>query len=167
MKISRQPAHLQLFFSICLIVCVFSVSKSTGKDLNGRIGLGATNLGPGFESPALSVDWQLNEATAVEVNFALDNQDTNNVFLLSARYARNLFIENHLHFAIFIGGGILSKSHAGSNASGYTLDSGVSAKFFLPNLPNLGLNLGSGFRIASPGALRIRTVAFAGFHYYF
>ena len=140
---------------------------ATPKTLAPRLGFGVSNVGPGLGAPALSVDWQMNLAASLEFEFALDTRAANSSHLFGARYARNLFIEEHQMYFVYMGAGLLSELVAGTSASGYYLESGGGGRFFMPGLPNLGFSFGTGFRVDSPGAVSLHTVFFTGIHYYF
>lgn len=169
MQIAYKLKVRVLVFVLSMAGGIFATEKTfaSGKDLSGRFGLGSSEIGSGTASPSFSLDWQMDRSSAAQLNLGLDTGASQDSFLLGARYYRNLFIENPLQFSIFLGAGLVSKQVADASASGYLLEAGTQAKFFLPQLPNLGISLANAFRMESPGGVRIRSVFFASFHYYF
>jgi|GEM_PF-1443982 len=137
-----------------------------GKNLRGRWGFGLANIGPG-QTPTLSADWHVTQASGFEFDLGVDTSSNANLMSLAARFNRNLFIEDHLLYYLYLGAGLISQQVADENASGYLVEAGTAAKFFLAGLPNLGLSLGGGLRLESLGGVRFRTVLNGGMHYYF
>lgn len=151
-----------------LLVSLLLVSlPSHAKVQPAHWGFGVTSAGPGYGSPQLSAEWAMNIASSLEVLMGMDTVENSNSLSLGARFNRHLFIEESLDYSAFLGGGILSASVGGAAASGFYFETGALANFYLTGLPNLGLQLGSGFRLESPGSSRIRSIFFGGFHYYF
>ena len=140
--------------------------NNRGKDLSKRWGLGIANIGP-KQQPTLSVDWNLTQASGFQFDLGMDTTKDDSLLSLAVRFNRSLFIEDHQLYFLYFGGGLLSQQVDGENDSGYLLEAGPAARFFLPGLPNLGFMLGGGFRLESLGGVRIRTVVNGGMHYYF
>lgn len=145
---------------------------ASGKDLRGRWGFGISNIGPG-QTPTLSADWHVTQASGFEFNLGVDTGADANLLSLAARFHRNLFIEDHLLYSLYLGGGLISQQSTtvagavATSSSGYLLEVGTAAKFFLTGLPNLGLSIGGGLRLESMGGVRFRSAVNGGMHYYF
>lgn len=146
-----------------------SISTSTvggPKNLAGRFGLGMSRLGPS-ESPALSVDWQMSQASSLQLQLSMDHTKSTNNFIVDALFSRNIFIEQALHFFIYGGAGLLSEKVGSSNKSGLLAEGGVGTRFFLSGLPYLGFSLRTGLQLRSIDGTRFGTRAYCGAHYYF
>jgi hypothetical protein len=159
-----QPRRLLL--NLLLLTAPMTVWAG-GKNLTGRVGFGATDVGAGYSTPALSAEWNFSQSTGMQVNFGIDTVNGANSLQISARYLRNLFIEDSLFYSLYVGAGLLTSTASSVSSSGYLVDTGMMARFFLPNLPNLGLEALTGFRLESPGSVRIRTTLGVGVRYYF
>lgn len=101
-----------------------SALAQRGQELEGRIGLGMSKIGPG-QKPAISVDWQATQATSFEFNIAIDTSENNNFLEAGAIVSRNLFIEENLSYFLYLGGAAISKQVNGVNQNGYGIDAGV------------------------------------------
>jgi len=145
---------------------IFASASLQAKELAGRFGFGIQNLGPGM-TPSLSVDWQLSPASATEFLLALDSGDDSSFFDIGARFSRNLFVEELQQFYLFVGAGLSSHQVDGQGQSGNLLEGGAGSRFFLADLPNLGLSFGGGFQLVSREGVRFGSRVFVGAHYYF
>jgi hypothetical protein len=145
-----------------------SRAAARGKDLRGRWGLGVANIGPS-QTPTVSADWHVTQASGFSFDLGVDTSAAANLLSLAARFNRNLFIEDYMLYYLYLGGGLVSQQGSGAtdSSSGYLVEAGTAAKFFLQALPNLGLSLGGGVRLESLGGVRFRTVVNGGMHYYF
>ncbi len=85
---------------------------------------------------------------------------------LGGRFERNLYIEENQQFFLYLGAGFMTQQVT-TSSSGYILESGMGSRFFLPGLPNFGLNLCGGLKLTSAGGVEIKTDFRAGMNYYF
>ncbi len=148
----------------------WGLQPANGKDLVGRVGFGITNIGPGLsaENPAsLSVDWQLTNASSVELELGIDTDPDDSLMLVGGRYFRNVFIEDNTNFHVAMGGGLINQTVKGSENSGYYLEAGAGAKYFPPSSPNLGLGFLGLLGIRSASEVRFLTQGIFSAHYYF
>ena len=143
-------------------------AQATGrpKDLSGRFGLGVTNLGP-KASPLLSVDWQTSRSASLEVNLGVDSLRDNNSFVVLSRFSRNMFLEENMHFFLYLGGGFSSGQEGGKTHSGLLVEAGSGARFFFTGIPNFGFHVRFGLFYKSAGNSRMITTGITGAHYYF
>ena len=162
--ISKSFSHLAILVVLGLIAS--RPVHAAAKTLPGRLGFGFTNLGTGL-TPALSLDWISAVASSLDFQIGLDTQQNQNLMILGTRYFRNLFLEDNMNYGLYVGGGLISQQVAGAGQSGYYVETGAGAKFFLGGLPNLGFHAGSGLRVESTNQMRLRTNLFVGMHYYF
>ena len=145
-----------------LLVAGLSRAATTG----GRFGFGVTNIGSALPA-SLSVDWRATQASALELALGIDTQDDRNLLLFGGRYFRHVFIEERATFSTFLGGGLLTHQVTGESHSGYYLELGAGTRFYLPDLPNLGLGVHGSLGIQSAGSVRFLTGALFSAHYYF
>ncbi len=153
----------KFFLIVSLVLFAVPTTHAGGRDMSGRWGLGVSNIGPGL-FPGLSLDWQMSQVGSTQFLLGIDTATGSNHLLLGARYNRNLFIEESLHFSINFGGGLQSTA---ANGSGFFIDTGFENKFFLQNLPNLAFSAGGGIRLITGGSMQFKTIAIFGMHYYF
>jgi len=159
-------------FALSIVILILStlglVDFTNAKVQVAHIGIGVTNIGPGFSSPQISVEWQMDKASSLEGMMGIDTLQNSNSLSLGARFNRHLFIEESLDYSVYLGGGLMNQGASeGTSSSGFFFEAGGMANVYLSGLPNLGIQLGSGLRMESPTSSRIRTVFFSGFHYYF
>lgn len=160
MKVAARRALLTLFALAPLV--------ASAKELAGHFGFGVANLGIGGGiPPSLSVDWHITPASAFEFDLGIDTDSASNLLLLGARYFRHVYIEENALFSAVAGGGLLSQQISGSSKSGYYLELGAGAKYFLPGTSNLGLGFVGSLGIRSAGTVRFMTQALFSVHYYF
>ena len=149
-----------------LLAVLFLSPLGFAKSLSERVGFGVSNFGPNLV-PALSVDWRPTEATSFEANLALNTSSQSNLLDLGIRYWRNLYIEDNLYYALYVGAGLISQRVSGSNQSGFTLSGGAGSHFSFPSFPNLAFSYGGGIRLSTQGSTAFLTELFVGIHYYF
>ncbi len=159
MKLAAWGARGLFFLSV--------VSFGAAKDLSGRFGLGATNIGPQGQTPTLSLDWHANRAAHFEGNLGMRSKSRNNLLIVGGRYSRNLYIEEQTLFFMYLGAGLLSEQIQGDSKSGYQLETGAGAKYFFSGLSNVGFSTRAGFLLKSLGGVSFQSVVNFGFHYYF
>ncbi len=156
-------------FSLALVTLagVLIGTPSQSKDLANRLGVGISNIGA-LSKEAVSLDWQLTNATGFEVNFALATQgDENGGWDLGFRASRNIFIEDNMLFSLFVGGGLLQSKTSGTSATGYLIETGLGAKFFFEGLPNLGFGFRGSFQVIDVNQLTLQIAPIFSVHYYF
>lgn len=164
-RAQKRNFFLKTLASLAIFTCA---AQSPAKVQTNHWGIGVTNVGPNFGSPQISTEWQMGRASALELLVGIDTIQNSNSLSLGGRFNRHLFIEESLDYNAYLGGGLISSTDSsGGAASGYYFETGAMANIYLSGLPNLGIQLGSGLRLESPGGSRIRTVFFSGFHYYF
>jgi hypothetical protein len=168
MGLAASPRNFMNFLlTLSLGALCVGAENSQARNLVGHKGLGVTNVGPGFGSPQISAVWQMTQGSAIEAEFGIDTLQTANSLSLGLRYQKHLFLEESLYYSVYLGGGLLNAPSGATSSSGFYVESGGLATFFLANQPNLALQVGSGVRMETPASSRIRTVFFGGFHYYF
>lgn len=165
------PLRSRLGIVSTIIAFVFAVytgsAHAASPNQSARLGVGSTNIGLSGESPSLSLDWRMGQSSSAELDLGMNTQSSSNTFLIAIRYLKFLFLEQQQSYGVFMGAGLLTVAGTSSNASGYFLETGLMARFFFQEFPNLGFHLASGVRLESPESVRFRTTFFGGFHYYF
>lgn len=163
MKILSQIVLVGLFGFLSTGI---SLGFAQSRPLTERLGVGVSNFGPG-STPSLSVDWRITEATGFEATLAINTAAQQNLLDLGVRYWRNLYIEDHLDYALYVGSGLISQRVSGETESGFLLSGGVGSRFRFPSFPNLAFQYGGGVRLSTQGSTAFATEVFFGMHYYF
>lgn len=166
---------------------LFFSYSSEAKELAGRFGFGVANIGgslppavsadestlkvagsgAGSLPPSISVDWHPTNASELEFDLGIDTDSSTNFLLLGTRYFRHIFVEENALFSALLGGGILSQEVNGTSKSGYYLELGAGAKYFLPGAPNLAIGFIAALGVKSAGGVRFMTQGLFSIHYYF
>lgn len=156
----------RLFFVSLIVLSTSNAFSQSDQELEGRIGLGVSNVGPN-STESISVDWQATQASSFEFNLGVDTSENNNYLEAGMRVNRNLFIEEHLAYFLYIGGAAISQQVNGVNKNGYGIDAGMGGRFFMNGLPNLGFSFRGGLKLVSTDEVSFRTNFNFGIHYYF
>jgi len=160
---SWRNQHLQF---VIVFLSFFAVSNAKAKDLQDRMGLGLTNIGS-RSLEAASLDWQITNATAFELNFGLDTQSNSGGWQLGVRGSRNLYVEDNMLFSLFIGAALAQEKTSGASSTGYLVETGIGSKFFMPGLPNLGFGFRAAFQVEDIDDLTLKIAPIFSMHYYF
>ncbi|HVJ63970.1 MAG TPA: hypothetical protein VM901_01810 [Bdellovibrionota bacterium] len=165
MKLASRPHNFVGTARGLLAVAVLSLSAHA-KDLSGRLGMGISNVG-GSTTEAVSVDWQLTQATSFEANLGLSTKGDNGGWDLGFRASRNLFIEENMLFSLFVGGALVQEKENAISATGYMLEAGLGSKFFIEGLPNLGFGFRGAFQMIDVDGMKLQIAPIFSSHYYF
>lgn len=184
MKVAARRSLIAL-----LVFCVPQLASAV--DLAGRFGFGVSNIGgslaPSIEitestaatnvnvastgagslPTSLSLDWHVTNASAFEFDLGINTDGANNLLLMGTRYFRHVYLEDNAIFSAVLGGGLLSQQVSGESKSGYFLELGAGAKYFLPGAPNIGLGFLATLGVKSAGGVSFFTKALFSAHYYF
>ncbi len=166
---SRHSIFRIVIGALMVLITLGTPFYANARNLSGRLGAGATHVGPGEgTAPLFSILYHQGISSSFGGLFGIDTQTSTNTLMMGAQYKRNLFIEEQLNFYVGMSGGLLTKTPPGAtSASGYLLEAVLGSEAFLTGLPNLGIHVASGFRLESPGGARLKTVFYCGMHYYF
>lgn len=149
---------------IILLACS---TTAMAKDLSGRLGAGISNLGSSTLEAA-SIDWQPTRATGFEFNLGLNSSEADGGWSFGIRASRNLFIEEHMIFSLFVGGSVLQeKTSSTTTATGYLVETGIGSKFFIQGLPNLGFGFRGALQIEDVTGFKLKIAPAMSVHYYF
>lgn len=168
MNLASRPNKfpIRTFLTSVAVILTFFSPRAQAKDLSNRLGVGLSNIGS-RSTEAFSLDWQLTQATGFELNLGLATRGSVGGWDIGFRASRNLFIEDNMLFALFVGGGLLQEKVAGASSTGYMIETGIGSKFFLEGLPNLGFSFKGSFQMIDVGDLTLQIAPIFGVHYYF
>lgn len=140
------------------------------KDLSDRLGFGFTyhHFQP---STGVSMRYHPDRYFAATGVLALGAGRGTHSLVAGAKINRNLVVEENSLFYLGLGAFILSSKTGGVTDTGAEADALGGVEFFLPGLPNLGIQLEAGIALRLLSGFQLQTIgggfASAGMHYYF
>lgn len=156
--------------AILLTASTVSVTSWGLKDLSDRLGFGFTyhHFQP---STGISMRYHPDRYFAATGVLALSTGGGAHSLVAGAKINRNLVVEENSLFYLGVGGFVISRKSAGVTDTGAEADALGGVEFFLPGLPNLGIQLEAGIALRLMSGFQLQTVgggfASAGMHYYF
>lgn len=148
---------------------VFFSLTSAAASLSGRWGAGVS-IHDFHTLPSLTLRYYPVARLATSFHLGFNTNDTNGATLVGAKAQHMVNIEENLNF--YVGAGLFHLSERmgpGTSSSGLEMDALVGAEFFLPGLPNLGIQFETGIACRSVGSTTFRTIGsgFLGYGIYY
>jgi hypothetical protein len=168
----KRSATLPTALSVLLVILSLAI-PTTGwalKDLSDRLGFGFTyhHFQP---STGVSMRYHPDRYFGATGVLALNAGRGSHTLVAGAKINRNLVVEENALFYLGLGGFILSTKTGTTTETGAEADALGGVEFFLPGLPNLGIQLEAGLALRLMGGFELQTIgggfASAGMHYYF
>lgn len=152
---------------LCTLL-VLLASPVYAKNMDGRLGMGVTSMSF-TQSAGMSVKYF---HTALQATSFLAGFNTeSNSYQLGIKPTRLIVLEENMNVFLGIGAYLVNDQVAGVSAAGLQFDAVLGGEFFLPGLPNLGLQFEMGIGLRSQRTTSFRSIG-GGFaqgavHYYF
>ncbi len=150
---------------------LFSTTPVLARNMEGRTGFGIT-LHDFDYTPSLSMRYHMSNYQSATVLVGFNTADPNKTFVLGGKFYQNAHLEENMNFYVGIGGFLIAdKAGNPSTSTGIEISGLFGGEYFLPGLPNLGIQFETGVALRT-----VREVSFAtlgnGFlgaaiHYYF
>lgn len=167
----RNPRTVRFTLGLILLAALNSVSlAANARDMHGRLGVGynsqfATTRGAGG-LPAISAKYGLTRDIAASAVVGISTSAPSSLVAAIKGY-KNVFYETHLNFYFMGGAGLVNQN----STTGFELQAGMGAEFFLPALESLGFSVETGASVTTAGGFAVGTMGFsflsAGIHFYF
>lgn len=154
-----------------LLFCALSPLSAPARDLQGRLGLGYNaqfaNQRASSGVPGVGLKYAMTKDLAIEGVIGAES-GSNSQTTFGAKLFKNIFYENNLNFYSFFAGGALKSS----GLTGYDLQGGFGAEFFIPGIDSVGVSFEVGGEATNiSGSTVIRTLGLtflqSGMRFYF